>query len=38
MHVENKYTQDEAEHIFIAIRGFMKNIISRIDQDGTPFA
>lgn len=38
MHVENKYTADEAEHIFIAVRGFMKKLASRCDENGLPFA
>jgi hypothetical protein len=38
MHVENKYTEDEAEHIFVAVKGFMKKISSRMDEDGLPLA
>jgi hypothetical protein len=38
MHVENKYTDDEAEHIFVAVRGFMKNLASRCDENGEPKA
>lgn len=38
MHVENKYTNEEAEHIFIAVGGLMKKITSRIDQNGIPHA
>jgi hypothetical protein len=38
MHVENKYTEDEAEHIFVAVRGFMKKLSSRMDEDGKPLA
>jgi len=38
MHVENKYTEDEAEHIFIAVRGFMKKLCSRMDENGEPKA
>jgi hypothetical protein len=36
MHVENKYTPEEAEHIFVAVRGFMKKLASRTDEDGQP--
>lgn len=36
MHVENKYTADEAEHIFIAVRGFMRKLASRLDEKGEP--
>lgn len=38
MHIENKYTQEEAEHIFAAVRGFMKKLASRCDEAGTPRA
>jgi hypothetical protein len=38
MHVENKYTDDEAEHIFIAVRGFLKKLSSRMDETGQPLA
>jgi hypothetical protein len=38
MHVENKYTDDEAEHIFISVKGFMKKLASRMDEDGKPLA
>jgi hypothetical protein len=38
MHVENKYTDDEAEHIFVAVRGFMTKLASRCDENGDPKA
>jgi hypothetical protein len=38
MHVENKYTDDEAEHIFVAVKGFMKKLASRMNEDGDPKA
>lgn len=38
MHIENKYTEDEAEHIFIAVKGFMKKLASRVDEDGSPLS
>ena len=38
MHVEKKYKLDEADHIFAAVRGFMKKLASRIDEDGNPNA
>ncbi|MEA2978089.1 MAG: hypothetical protein QOF19_3609 [Alphaproteobacteria bacterium] len=38
MHVENKYTDDEAEHVFVAVRGFMKKLSSRADEEGKPLA
>lgn len=38
MHVERKYTDDEAEHIFVAVRGFMSQLASRCDENGDPKA
>ncbi len=38
MHVENKYTDDEAEHIFGAVHGFMRKLASRLDEQGQPLA
>lgn len=38
MHVESKYTGEEAEHIFAAVRGFMKSLASRMDENGEPKA
>ena len=38
MHVEKKYTYDEAEHIFIAVKGFMMKLSSRMDENGDPKA
>ena len=38
MHVENKYDLEEAGHIFTAVRGFMKMLISRCDENGSPHA
>ena len=38
MHVEKKYTDDEAEHIFVSVKGFMKKLASRCDEDGKPCA
>jgi hypothetical protein len=38
MHVDNKYTDDEAEHIFMAVKGFMKKLASRCDEGGNPKA
>lgn len=36
MHVEKKYTDDEAEEIFVGVRGFMKKLAARCDEDGKP--
>jgi hypothetical protein len=38
MHVERKYTDDEAEHVFMAVRGFMMKLASRCDENGDPKA
>ncbi len=38
MHVENKYSGEEALHIFVAVRAFMMKLASRMDQDGQPLA
>jgi hypothetical protein len=38
MHVENKYSPDEAEHIFGAVRGLMRRLASRMDENGQPLA
>jgi hypothetical protein len=38
MHVEKKYTDDEAKHIFVAVRGFMMGLASRCDENGDPKA
>jgi hypothetical protein len=38
MHVERKYTDDEADHIFVAAKGFMAKLASRGDENGQPFA
>jgi hypothetical protein len=36
MHVENKYIEEEAEHIFSAVRAFMRKLASRMDENGEP--
>lgn len=36
MHVEKTYTDDEAEHIYGAVRGFMKKLAFRCDEGGQP--
>jgi HEPN domain-containing protein len=36
MHVEKKYTEDEAEHVFSAVKGFMQKLADRMDQTGQP--
>lgn len=38
MHIENKYTDDEAEHVFVAVKGFMMKLASRCDENGDPKA
>jgi hypothetical protein len=38
MHPGAKYTDEEAEHVFIAVKGFMKKLASRLDEKGMPLA
>jgi len=38
MHLDQKYTTEEARHIFEVVRGFMKKLASRLDEDGLPLA
>ena len=38
MHVEKKYTDQEAEHIMSAVRGFMMKLAARCDEGGAPRA
>ncbi len=38
MHVENKYTEDEAEHIWVATKGLMRKLAGRCDELGQPLA
>ena len=38
MHIEHKYTNDDAEHIFVAVKGFMKKLATRCDENGLPLA
>jgi hypothetical protein len=38
MRVEKKYTDSEAEDIFGAVKGFMRKLASRCDENGDPKA
>jgi hypothetical protein len=38
MHAGTKYTDDEAEHVFVAVKGFMKKLAERCDEEGLPLA
>jgi hypothetical protein len=38
MHVENKYTDAEAQHIFALVKGFMMKLADRMDEKGNPKA
>jgi hypothetical protein len=38
MHLDFKYTPDEARHVFEVVRGFMQKIASRCDENGDPKA
>jgi hypothetical protein len=36
MHLDQKYTPEEARHIFDVVGGFMRKLASRMDEDGEP--
>lgn len=38
MHIENKYTDEEAKQIFDLAKGFMMKLSARMDEGGTPQA
>lgn len=38
MHVANKYTVEEAQNIFVAVRVFMMKLAKRMDEHGLPLA
>lgn len=38
MHVENKFTDSEAENMLAAVKGFMMKLASRMDENGEPKA
>jgi hypothetical protein len=38
MHVENKYTTEEAQHILVSVRGFLKKLATRCAESGLPLA
>lgn len=38
MHLDQKYTKEEAKHMMDVIGGFMTRIASRMDEDGNQFA
>jgi hypothetical protein len=38
MHLDQKYTEDEAKHVFDVVRGFMMKISSRMNESGQPLA
>lgn len=38
MHVGRKYTEEEAEHLFMIVKGFMLTLCRRLDQNGVPYA
>ncbi|MBP7065434.1 hypothetical protein [Ferrovibrio sp.] len=38
MHLEKKYTEEEARHLFRIVEGFMKKIAIRMDENGLPLA
>lgn len=38
MHLDDKYTKDEAVHIFAVVKGFMRTLATRMDENGHPLA
>jgi hypothetical protein len=36
MHLDQKYTDDEAKHVFDVVKGFMSKLASRMDENGDP--
>lgn len=38
MHLDQKYTEDEAKHIFDVVGGLLRRVASRCDEDGNPKA
>jgi hypothetical protein len=38
MHVENTYTEQDADHILVVVCGFMRALASRMDEKGFPLA
>jgi hypothetical protein len=38
MHIVKTYTPDEAEHILLVVKGFMKQVAARMDEKGQPLA
>lgn len=38
MHIENKYTPDEANHIYVAVLGLLRPLANRMDEHGLPSA
>lgn len=38
MHLADKYTADEARHIFELVKGLMKRLVRRMDENGLPLA
>jgi hypothetical protein len=38
MHLDQKYMPDEAKHVMDVVKGFMRKLASRMDEDGKPLA
>ena len=38
MHLDQKYTEEEAKHVFEIVKGFMTKLASRCDENGDPKA
>ena len=38
MHLDQKYTEEEAKHVFDVVKGFMMTLAKRLDENGQPRA
>jgi hypothetical protein len=38
MHLDQKYTEEEAKHVLDVVKGFMRILASRMDENGLPIA
>ena len=38
MHLDSVYTLEDAKHVVELVKGFMKKIASRMDENGLPLA
>jgi hypothetical protein len=38
MHLDDKYTEDEARSLLELVRGYLRSVAARMDEDGLPLA